>query len=104
VDTPEAWNMLLPYLAFSADRHTRQAAIATLTAKAVKNGRQADAAAAVQPVLDAPDFYSRASATEALGTLGQASSLPALEARRKVEAESRVINAIDAAAKEIRKE
>jgi hypothetical protein len=36
--------------------------------------------------------------------LGQASSLPALEARRKVEAESRVINAIDAAAKEIRKE
>jgi aminopeptidase N len=104
VDTPEAWNMLLPYLAFSADRHTRQAAIATLTAKAVKNGRQADAAAAVQPVLDAPDFYSRASAAEALGTLGQASSLPALEARRKVEAESRVINAIDAAAKEIRKE
>jgi aminopeptidase N len=104
VDTPEAWSMLLPWLALSVDRHTRQAAIATLTAKAVKSGRQADAAAAIEPVLDAPDFYSRASAAEALGTLGQESSLPALEARRKVEAESRVINAIDAAAKEIRKE
>jgi aminopeptidase N len=104
VDSPVAWNMLLPWLAFSVDRHTRQAAIATLTAKAVKSGRQADAAAAIEPVLDAPDFYSRASAAEALGTLGQESSLPALEARRKVEAESRVINAIDAAAKAIRKE
>jgi HEAT repeat protein len=104
VDTPEAWNMLLPWLALSVDRHTRQAAIATLTAKAVRSGRQADAAAAIEPVLDARDFYSRASAAAALGELGQESSLPALEARRKVEAESRVINAIDAAAKEIRKE
>jgi HEAT repeat protein len=75
-----------------------------LTAKATKSGRQADAAAAIEPVLDAPDFYSRASAAQALGTLGQESSLPALEARRKAEAESRVINAIDAAAKEIRKQ
>jgi HEAT repeat protein len=96
--------MLLPYLAFSVDRHTRQAAIGTLTAIAIKSGRQAEAAAAIQPVLGAPDFYSRASAAEALGELGQESSLPALEARRKVEAESRVINAIDAAAKQIRKE
>jgi aminopeptidase N len=104
VDPAEAWNMLLPFLAFSADRHTRQAAIATLTTIASKNGRQAEAAAAIQPVLGAPDFYSRASAAEALGELGQESSLPALEARRKVEAESRVINAIDAAAKQIRKE
>ena len=103
VDTPEAWNMLLPYLAFTTDRHTRQAAIATLTAKAMKDGRQADAAVAIAPVLDAPDFYSRASAAQALGALGQEASLPALEARLKVEAESRVINAIDAAAKEIRK-
>ena len=103
VDTPEAWNMLLPYLAFTTDRHTRQAAIATLTAKARKDGRQADAAVAIAPVLDAPDFYSRASAAQALGALGQEASLPALEARLKVEAESRVINAIDAAAKEIRK-
>lgn len=95
--------MLLPYLANGADRHTRQAAIATLTSKAVKDGRQASAAAAIEPVLDAPDFYSRASAAQALGTLGQESSLPALEGRLKVEAESRVINAIDAAAKEIRK-
>lgn len=101
VSTPQAWNMLLPYLAFSVDRHTRQAAIATLTARAMSSGRQSDAAAAIEPVLDAPDFYSRASAAEALGTLGQRSSLPALEARRKVEAESRVINAIDAAAKAI---
>ena len=104
VDTPEAWNMLLPYLAFTSDRHTRQAAIATLAGKAAKNGRQADAAAAIEPVLQAPDFYSRATAARALGALGQESSLPALEARRKVEAESRVINAIDAAAKEIRKQ
>ncbi|HEY9427193.1 MAG TPA: M1 family aminopeptidase [Gemmatimonadaceae bacterium] len=104
VDTPEAWNMLLPYLAFSVDRHTRQSAIASLTAKAMKDGRRADAAAAIEPVLGAPDFYSRASAAQALGTLGRESSLAALEARLKVEAESRVINAIDAAAKEIRKQ
>lgn len=104
VDTPEAWNMLLPYLAFTADGNTRQAAIATLTRKAGKDGRQADAAAAIEPVLDAPDFYSRATAAQALGALGQESSLPALEARLRVEAESRVINAIDAAAKEIRKQ
>ena len=101
VDTPEAWNMLLPYLAFTTDRHTRQAAIATLTAKAMKDGRQPDAAAAIAPVLDAPDFYSRASAAQALGALGQETSLcRRLKARLKVEAESRVINAIDAAAKE----
>lgn len=104
VKTAEAWSILLPYLAFSADRHTRQAAIATLTTLATSSGRQADAAAAIEPVLNAPDFFSRASAAQALGVLGQESSLPALEARRKVEAESRVINAIDAAAKGIRKE
>jgi len=107
VDAPEAWNMLLPWLDLSVDRRTRQAAVATLTAKAMKDGRRAAAAAAaaaIEPVLDAPDFYSRASAAQALGTLGEESSLPALEARRKVEAESRVINAIDAAAKAIRKE
>ena len=104
VDTQEAWNMLLPYLAFTADRNTRQGAIVALTRKAEKNGRRADAAAAIEPVLDAPDFYSRATAAQALGMLGQESSLPALQARLEVEAESRVINAIDAAAKEIRKQ
>ncbi|HEY9450356.1 MAG TPA: HEAT repeat domain-containing protein, partial [Gemmatimonadaceae bacterium] len=102
VDTPEAWDMLLPYLAATVDRHTRQAAIAALVARAEAGGREADAAAAMEPVLNAPDFYSRAAAAQALGKLGQPSSIPALEARRRVEAESRVINAIDAAAAEIR--
>ncbi len=104
VDTPEAWNMLLPWLEPRVERRTRQAAVASITSKALKSGRQAEAAAAIEPVLNAPDFYSRAAAAAALGTLGQESSLPALEARRRVEAESRVINAIDAAAKEIRKQ
>jgi hypothetical protein len=104
VDAPEAWDMLLPWHALQVDRRTRQAAIAAITNRAMESGRQADASAAIVPVLNAPDFYSRADAAAALGTLGQESSIPALEARREVEAESRVINAIDAAAKEIRKQ
>lgn len=103
VDSPEAWDMLVPYLSLSVHRNTRQAAVASLVERAEKTGRQADAAAAIEPVLGAADFYSRAAAARALGALGQESSIAALEARRRVEAESRVINAIDAAAEAIRK-
>jgi aminopeptidase N len=99
---PEAWSMIRPYLGFSATRYARQAAIAALVAQAKRTGREADAAAAIAPVLNAPDFYSRAAAAEALGTLGQRSSAAALEARRGVESESRVINTIDAALAAIR--
>ncbi|HEX6536024.1 MAG TPA: M1 family aminopeptidase [Gemmatimonadaceae bacterium] len=100
VGADRAWGMLLPYLAFTVDRHTRQAAIASLVA--IAKGREADAAAAIAPVLDAPDWYSRAAAATALGRLGVSSSIAPLEARRRVEAESRVINAIDAAVAAIR--
>ncbi|HEU4642220.1 MAG TPA: M1 family metallopeptidase [Gemmatimonadaceae bacterium] len=100
VSVDRAWPMVLPYLSFSVDRHTRQAAIGTLVA--LSKGREAEAAAAIAPVLSAPDFYSRATAAAALGRLGQPSSVEPLEARRRVEAESRVINAIDAAVASIR--
>ncbi|HEX6966905.1 MAG TPA: M1 family aminopeptidase [Gemmatimonadaceae bacterium] len=100
VPTEAAWDTLLTFLAPSVVRETREAAIASLLARS--KGREAALAQALVPVLDAPDFYSRVDAAVALGRLKQAASIAPLEARRKVEAESRVINAIDAAVAEIR--
>ena len=100
VPTEAAWDTLLTFLAPSRVRETREAAIASLLARS--KGREAELAQALVPVLNAPDFYSRADAAAALGQLEQPSSIAPLEARRRVEAESRVINAIDAAIAEIR--
>jgi aminopeptidase N len=100
VPTEAAWDTLLTFLAPSVVRETREAAIQSLLSRA--QGREAELAQALVPVLDAPDFYSRADAAAALGRLKQAASIAPLEARRKIEAESRVINAIDAAIAEIR--
>jgi len=100
VPTEAAWDTLLTFLAPATVRETREAAIASLLARS--KGREAELAQALVPVLNAPDFYSRADAAAALGQLKQPSSIAPLEVRRQVEAESRVINAIDAAIAEIR--
>jgi HEAT repeat protein len=92
VDTPLSWTWTLRFLAASTSRPTRQAAIASLLARAT--GREAELATAFRPLLDADDLFIRVSAARALGSLSETSSIQALEARLAVEAESRVINAI----------
>ncbi|HET6567162.1 MAG TPA: M1 family aminopeptidase [Rhodothermales bacterium] len=95
VEAPEAWDLLLRYIGPETSRRTRTQAIRSLTAKA--QGREAEAARAIAPLLDDDDLFIRQAAAQALGRLGQASSLPALQARLNVEAESRVKNDILAA-------
>ena len=92
VGSPEAWSIMLRHLAPGTSRQARQAAIAALTRRA--SGREAELAAALAPLLDADDLFIRSAAARALGTLGQSSSIAALEARLAREAESRVINII----------
>jgi aminopeptidase N len=100
VPTPRAWTTLLGLLEPSTDSRVRLAAIGSLLARS--SGHEAELAHALVPVLDAPDFTLRAAAAQALGQLGQRASIAPLEARRAVEAESRVINVIDAALEAIR--
>ncbi|HEX8850729.1 MAG TPA: M1 family aminopeptidase [Gemmatimonadaceae bacterium] len=98
VDSPESIPLLMRFLSDSTQRDTRVAAITVLARRASATGRQAEVAAAITPLLDVEDdLFVRDAAARALGELKQASSAAALEARRKVEAESRVINTIDAA-------
>ena len=92
VDTPASWQMTLQYLAPGTSRALRQAAIESLAARS--RGREPELARELAPLLDADDAFIRAAAARAFGTLGDASAIPALEARRTVEAESRVLTAI----------
>ena len=90
------------YLGSGTARNTRVAAIDALTARAA--GHEAQVAAAIEPLLNVDDdIFVRIEAAGALGELKQPSSVAALEARRKVEAESRVINTIDASLAAIRR-
>jgi aminopeptidase N len=95
IDAPETTQMLMRYLAPTTSRNTRVAAIQGLVTRA--KGHEAEVAVAVAPLLDADDLFVRSAAAVALGRLGQASAVDALVARKRVEAESRVINLIDAA-------
>jgi aminopeptidase N len=101
IDAPEAWTLLMARLDGATSREARVAAIASLLRGA--RGREAALAAALAPLLDAEDLFIRQAAARALGELGQSSSVASLEARRRVEAESRVINDIDAALAALRK-
>jgi HEAT repeat protein len=76
-------------------RNARVAAVRALVERAP--GHEAEVASSITPLLDADDLFVRSAAATALGHLGQVSATQALQARRKVEAESRVINLIDAA-------
>jgi len=102
IDSPTAIPTLMRYIGTGTARNTRVAAIDALTARAA--GHEAEVAAAIEPLLGVDDdIFVRIEAAGALGELKQQSSIAALEARRKVEAESRVINTIDAALAAIRK-
>jgi aminopeptidase N len=102
IDSPSSLPTLMRYIGTGTARNTRVAAIDALTARAA--GHEAEVAAAIEPLLNVDDdIFVRIEAAGALGELKQQSSIAALEARRKVEAESRVINTIDAALAAIRK-
>ena len=101
IDTPEAWGLLTAQLAPATRRESRQAAIAALLGRSA--GREAELAAALVPLLESGDLFIRQDAAAALGRLGQVSSIAALEARRRVEVESRVANVIDAALAALRR-
>ena len=95
IDTPEAWTLLASQLAPATRRETRRTAIAALLGRAA--GREAELAAALAPLVGTGDLFIRLDAVQALGRLGQPESIAVLEARRQVEADSRVVDAIDAA-------
>ncbi|HET7457591.1 MAG TPA: M1 family aminopeptidase [Gemmatimonadaceae bacterium] len=95
IDRPESVALLRGYLGAAVSRPARTAAIAALLERA--GGREAEVAAAIVPLLDADDLFIRQAAADALGRLGQRASVSALQTRRRVEAESRVLNAIDTA-------
>jgi HEAT repeat protein len=101
IDAPESWTLLRARLDSTTSRQARVAAIGALEQRA--SGREGELAAAIAPLLDSDDLFIRQAAAQALGRLGQAASITALEARRHVEAESRVINDIDAALTALRK-
>jgi hypothetical protein len=102
IDSPQSLPTLMRYLGSNTSRNTRVAAIDALTARAA--GREAEVATAIEPLLNVEDdIFVRIEAAGALGELKQQASVPALEARRKVEAEGRVINVIDASLAALRK-
>ena len=101
IDSPESMTILRRYLGSTTSRSTRVAAIDALVSRAA--GHEAEVAALIEPLLNVDDdLFIRTEAAGALGELKQQSSIAALEARRKVEAESRVINTIDASLAAIR--
>lgn len=101
LDSPEVWDILVSYLRPGTSRNARTTAIGALAARARARSRQAEAARAIEPLLDTDDVFVRQSAANALGRLGQTSSLSALRARAATEAESRVKNSILAAIRAI---
>jgi HEAT repeat protein len=103
IDAPETWDILLPYIRPGVLVSTRTNAIAALARKA-RGGREAELARILEPLLSDPFYQVRQTAAAAIGQMHQKSSLAALQARAKVEAESRVLGVIQAAIAEINKQ
>jgi hypothetical protein len=104
---PQATELLIASLAPERGRAARTAALGALVARrAAAAGDSASDAGPASPrllvervaaLLDDPDLFVRQAAARALGRLGEASAIAALERRRLVEAEGRVVTDIDAA-------
>ncbi len=92
---PDAWSVAVGYIGADAMRNTRVVAIATLMGSSA--GRESEVVALLAPLLDDPDLFIRQAAARSLGALGDPAAVPALEARLRVESESRVINTIEGA-------
>ncbi|HEX6558830.1 MAG TPA: M1 family aminopeptidase, partial [Longimicrobiales bacterium] len=95
LSTPEAYTTLLGYITPASSQNARVTAINILPRKA--QGKEAELAKTLEPLLSDNDFQVRIAVAQALGQLAQASSVPVLEARAKIEAESRVLGVIQQA-------
>ena len=100
----ESWALLVEHLGPAHSRAARRTAIAALTGRARSMpvdpaGREPATSLAewLVPLLEDRDPFVRQDAARALGRLGVGSAIPALERRRAVEPESRVVTDIDAA-------
>ena len=102
VSSPDAFALAARYVAPGRPRSSRRAALAVLVARAA--GRQQEVAGIVTPLLNDSDLYIRLEAATALGQLGLPESAGALQARRSVEAEGNVIQAIDSALTALRQQ
>jgi aminopeptidase N len=101
VKSPEAWDILMPYIRKGVYVDTRTTAISVLKDKAMESGRKAELARALEPLLNDQFYQVRQWAAGTPGELGEKSSLPALRARAKLEAESRVLGMIQQAIAQI---
>jgi aminopeptidase N len=93
----ESWTLTARWLAPGTVAGTREAAIRSLMGRVHLMQREAELAGLLAPLLDAGELGTRLTAAQALGALGQAASVPVLEARRAVEADDLVRAAIDQA-------
>ena len=100
--SPDAFSLCSQLVTSKGTRFARLAALEALVVSARESGRQSDAASALAPLLDDPDLFIRESVARSLGTLAVSSSTGALESRKRVEAEGRVLSAIDDALTAIR--
>lgn len=80
----------------------RQGRVAAVNALVTHGGRGDTAAVRMlQPLLDDDDPFIRAAVAGALGRVGDATTIAALQARRAVEQEPRVRNALDQAVRRL---
>lgn len=93
--SPDAFTLCSHLVARGGSAFARLAAMETLVKSARETGRQSDAAAELAPFLDDPDLFIREAVARSLGSLDVPSSTGALESRKRVEAEGRVLTAID---------
>jgi HEAT repeat protein len=98
IRSPESRTLIVEQLG-AGERPGRIAAINALVAHTTPP----DTAGArlLEPLLDDGDSFIRAAVAGALGRLGVATSIPALQARRAVEEEPRVRRALDQAVRRL---
>jgi aminopeptidase N len=93
--SPEAFQTAEMYLGPSTMRQTRLAAIGLLVTTA--GGREGEASGRLVPLLNDDDLFVRAGVADALGRLRALGSLGALQARRAIESDGRVVESLDGA-------
>jgi HEAT repeat protein len=98
IRSPESRALIIEHLSDGA----RPGRIAAINALAAHGGRGDTASVRIlEPLLDDEDPFIRAAVAGALGRLGTASTIVRLQARRAVEQEARVRNALDQAVRRL---